>query len=41
LQELFQLNNLARYAPIKSSQELAALIPKAEELLRKLRSLNV
>src|SRR5436190_7750608 len=30
IQELFQACNLARYAQIKSSQELAALIPKLE-----------
>ena len=40
LQELFQLSNLVRYAPIKSSQELAALIPKAESLLAELRTLK-
>ncbi len=36
LHELFQATNLARYAPIKSSQELAAIIPKLENALRKL-----
>lgn len=36
LHELFQACNLARYAPIKSSQELAAIIPKLEAALRKL-----
>jgi len=41
LQELFQLSNLARYAPIKTSQELVALIPKLEELLRDLRTLKI
>ena len=30
LRELFQTCNLARYAPIKTSQELAAIIPKFE-----------
>jgi hypothetical protein len=40
LQELFQLNNLVRYAPIKTSQELAALIPKIETLLKDLRNLK-
>ncbi|HLH53532.1 MAG TPA: BatD family protein [Verrucomicrobiae bacterium] len=39
LQELFQLSNLARYAPIKTSQELAALIPKIEALLAQLKDL--
>jgi hypothetical protein len=41
LQELFQLSNLARYAPIKSSQELANLIPKAEGVLHHLRNLKI
>lgn len=36
VQELFQATNLARYAPIRSSQELAAFIPKLESALRKL-----
>lgn len=36
LHELFQATNLARYAPIKSSHELAAFIPKLEIALRKL-----
>lgn len=36
VQELFQATNLARYAPIRSSQELAAFIPKLESTLRKL-----
>lgn len=40
LQELFQTCNLARYAPIKSSQELAALIPKLETTLRELQGLQ-
>jgi hypothetical protein len=41
LQELFQLSNLARYAPIKSSQELTNLIPKAEGLLTNLRNSRI
>ncbi len=41
LHELFQQSNLARYAPIKSSQELAALIPRSEALLKDLRSLKL
>lgn len=41
LQELFQQSNLVRYAPTKSSQELAAIIPKVEELLAQLRGLKV
>jgi hypothetical protein len=36
LHALFQACNLARYAPMKSSQELAAIIPKLEAALRKL-----
>jgi len=38
LHELFQTCNLARYAPVKSSQELAALIPKLETVLGELRN---
>jgi hypothetical protein len=41
LQELFQRTNLAKYAPIKSSQELAALVPKIEALLTDLRNLRL
>ena len=37
LQELFQTCNLARYAPIQTSQELAALVPKLETVLRELQ----
>ena len=37
IQELFQMCNLARYAPIKSSQELAAIIPKLEDALAQLK----
>jgi len=37
LHDLFQTCNLARYAPIKSSQELAALVPKTEQVLKDLR----
>ena len=40
LHELFQTCNLARYAPIQSSQELAALIPKLEAVLRDLQALK-
>jgi hypothetical protein len=40
LHELFQICNLARYAPIKSSQELAAIIPKLETVLGQLRELK-
>lgn len=41
LQELFQICNLARYAPIKSSQELAALIPKFETVLREVQNFKL
>jgi hypothetical protein len=41
LQELFQICNLARYAPIKSSQELAALVPRLEAVLRDLQGLKL
>jgi len=41
LHELFQTCNLARYAPIKSSQELAALIPRFEAALRELQGLKL
>jgi hypothetical protein len=37
LRDLFQLCNQARYAPIKSSQELAAIIPRLETALGKLK----
>ncbi|HXI50633.1 MAG TPA: BatD family protein [Candidatus Saccharimonadales bacterium] len=40
LQDLFQTCNLARYAPVQSSQELAALLPKLESVLRDLRQLK-
>lgn len=41
LHEMFQTCNLARYAPIESSQELAAIIPKLEQLLNELRELKL
>ena len=41
LRELFQTCNFARYAPIKTSQELAAIIPKVEAVLRELQSLKL
>ena len=40
LRELFQTCNLARYAPIRTSQELAAIIPKFEAVLRELQGLK-
>ena len=36
LHALFQLCNLVRYAPIKSSEELAGIIPRLEAALKKL-----
>lgn len=41
LHELFQTCNLARYAPIRSSQELAAIIPRLEKVLQDLRTLKL
>jgi hypothetical protein len=41
LRELFQTCNLARYAPIQTSQELAAIIPKLEAVLRDLQGLKL
>jgi hypothetical protein len=40
LRELFQTCNLARYAPIQSSQELAAVLPRLEEVLHDLQRLK-
>ena len=40
LHELFQMCNLARYTPVGSSQELAAIIPKLEMALNELRELQ-
>jgi len=36
LHDLFQTCNMARYAPVKSSQELSAIIPRLESVLGKL-----
>jgi hypothetical protein len=41
LHELFQLCNLARYAPIQSSQELAALIPRFQSVVESLKGLKL
>jgi hypothetical protein len=41
LHELFQTCNLARYAPVQSSEELAGIIPKLETVLNDLRELKV
>jgi hypothetical protein len=35
--ELFQICNLARYAPVKSSEELSAVVPKVEQVVRELQ----
>lgn len=40
LHELFQTCNLARYAPIKTTQELAALVAKLETALNDLRRMK-
>ena len=41
LHDLFQMCNQARYAPQKTSQELSAIIPRAETVLRELQRLRV
>ena len=41
LEEIFQRCNQARYAPQRSSQELASLTPNIESVLRKLQRLNL
>lgn len=38
LRELFHLCNQARFAPVKTTQELAALVPKLKSVLDQLRS---
>jgi hypothetical protein len=40
LQDLFQACDLARFAPVKSSQELEAFIPRLETTLREIQNLN-
>ncbi len=37
LHELFQTCNFARYAPVQSSQELAAIVPRVEAVIEQLR----
>jgi hypothetical protein len=37
VQKLFQACNLARYAPVKSGEELSALVPELEKALRELQ----
>jgi len=41
LEQLFQICNQARYAPVKSSQQLAAIVPKVESVLGELGRLNI
>ena len=41
LHDLFQMCNQARYAPQKTSQELSAIIPRVETVLRELQKLRV
>ncbi len=41
LRELFQLCNQARYAPMRTSGELAAVIPQFENAVRELQQVNV
>ena len=40
LHQLFQTCNLARYAPVTSGQELAALLPRFESVIRELQNLK-
>lgn len=39
-QEIFNLCNVARYAPVSGSQELSALIPKVKSTLEQLRTIR-
>ncbi len=41
IHELFQSCNLARYAPTRSGEELAALIPKFENVIRKIQGVKL
>ncbi len=41
LHDLFQACNLARYAPVRDQQELAALIPRLESTLRELQQIKI
>ena len=41
LQEQFQTCNVARYAPVKSSEELAAIIPRFEAVLRQVQGVKL
>jgi hypothetical protein len=40
LRELFHLNNQARYAPLRTSGELAAVIPRFENVVQELQNLK-
>ena len=40
LHDLFHTCNLARYAPIRTSQELAAIVPAVETVLRELQQID-
>jgi hypothetical protein len=40
LRALFQLCNQARYAPMRTSGELAAMIPQFENAIRDLQKVN-
>ena len=40
LRELFQLCNQARYAPLRTSGELAAVIPRFENTIRELQNVK-
>ncbi len=40
LHEMFQLCNLAKYAPVRTSQELAAIVPKWQSVSGKLEELK-
>ena len=40
LRELFQLCNQARYAPLRTSGELAAVIPQLENAIRELQNVK-
>jgi hypothetical protein len=40
LSDLFHVCNMARYAPVQTSRELAALIPKVEGVLQQLKELK-
>src|SRR5262249_31128228 len=41
VQELFQACNLARYAPVRTSQEFAAVISNLDGVLRQLQALRI